>query len=370
MGDEPHRPYNRTALSKQLLTGEYDVDDLRLPSFTDLDVQWRLGTPAQALDPARRVLTLPGAEQLRYDGLVIATGVEARVLPGTPLHSDRVWMLRTLTDAYGIDRALARASHRVAVVGGGFIGCELAATARRRGLDATIIDVSPTLLTRALGSALGAVVGDVHREAGVTLHLGSAVQSWQPHGQGVRLHLADRETVDADLVVVGIGTVPLVRWLAGSGLDTTDGVLADATCHAVGADDVVVAGDIARWPNLLFDDVPRRVEHWINAIEMGQAAADNLLAGRERAVPFTPVPRFWSEQHDLKIQSVGMPTAAATMAITEGSVAKRSFVATFTDDRKRMLGAVAFNHARQLLRYTPLVGTAVSYEPDVQMLSA
>jgi hypothetical protein len=153
IGDEPHRPYNRTPLSKQRLTGDRHPD-LALVPHTDLDASWRLGTRALGLDIDRRELLLPGGEQLPFDGLVIVSGVEARHLPGTPLHSDRVWMLRTLADTRNIDTALARARH-VAVIGGGFIGCEIACTARTRALDVTVVDVSPTPLHRSLGSALG-----------------------------------------------------------------------------------------------------------------------------------------------------------------------------------------------------------------------
>lgn len=367
IGEERYRPYNRTPLSKQLLTGEYTVADLALPSFTDLDAVWRLGTRAVALDLRERVLTLPGAERMSYDGLVIATGVEARVLPGAPLFSDRVHLLRSLDDAHAIDQALGHASQRVVVVGGGFIGCELASTCRARGLDVTIVDVSPTLLTRALGTVLGAVAGDLHRDAGVRLHLGTGVRDWEPHSTGVRLNLEDGETIDADTVVVGIGTVPRVDWLAGSGLDCTDGVLTTATCHVIGADGapvdgVVAAGDVARWPNRLFDDEPRRVEHWINAIQMGQAAADNLLTGPTSGRPYTPVPRFWSEQHGVKIQSVGMPALGPHIRIVEGSHTKRHFVATHTrpvPDGELLVGLVSFDDPRRLMAYTPLIGSVV-----------
>ena len=362
VGEERHRPYNRTPLSKQLLTGEYALDDLALPTFTELDARWRLGCRALALDPARRVVRLGGAEDLCYDGLVIATGVDARVLPGAPLHSDRIHMLRTLEDAHHIDQAMGHATGRLLIVGGGFIGAELASTARARGLDATIIDVSPVLLSRGLGQVLGAAVGDLHRDHGVRLHLGVGVTGWETHDGGVRLTLADGEVLDGDAAVVGIGTVPRTEWLAGSGLDTSDGILASRTCHAVGAQDVVVAGDVARWPNLLFDGVPRRVEHWINAVEMGQHAADSLLAGPDRSEAFTPVPRFWSEQHGVKIQSVGSPHLGSDVRILEGTLASQRFVAGYlapTAGRERLMGVVAFDSPRELLSYAPLVGQNV-----------
>jgi len=190
----------------------------------------------------------------------------------------------------------------------------------------------------------------------------------------VRLLLEDGEVVDSDTVVVGIGTVPAVGWLAGSGLDITDGVLAGPSCHAVGAEDVVVAGDVARWPNLFFDAAPRRVEHWINAIEMGQAAADSLLTGQTNAKAFTPVPRFWSEQHGAKIQSVGMPGLGHELRIVEGTPGKGSFVAAFTQPTTtvaggvghRLMGVIGFDAARRLLEYAPLIGQDVTVEGTFQ----
>lgn len=377
VGDEVHRPYNRAPLSKQLLTGEYTVRDLALPAFTELDCTWRLGTAATGLDAAARKLTLSDGSVLGYDGLVLAPGVAARTLPGAPVHRERIHVLRTLEDAHGIDRALGHARDRVTIVGGGFIGCELASTARARGLDATIIDISPTLLTHGLGTTLGAVAADIHRGTGVRLHLGVGITRWEPHAAGVRLFLQDGEVVDSDTVVVGIGTTPAVAWLAGSGLDLTDGVLAGPTCHAVGAGDVVVAGDAARWPNLFFDAIPRRVEHWINAIEMGQAAADSLLAGRSDGKAFTPVPRFWSEQHGVKIQSVGMPGLGHELRIVEGAPGKGSFVAAFTQPTTttttaaggvghRLMGVIGFDAARRLLEYAPLIGQHVTVEGTFQ----
>jgi NADPH-dependent 2,4-dienoyl-CoA reductase/sulfur reductase-like enzyme len=357
VGDEPHRPYNRTPLSKGLLTGEVSRRDLplRTHSGAGLDAGWRLGTPILGLDLDQRHLVLPGGEHLGFDGLIIATGVEARHLPDAPVHLPHVRMLRTLADADEIDRALARADH-VAIVGGGFIGCEIAVTARARGLHATIVDLTPTLLARSLGPALGAIVGDIHRDAGVRLHLGVGVHGWTETPAGVALALDDGETITADAAVVGIGTYPRTDWLRGSGLDLTDGVLCTPTCHVRDADgttveSVVAAGDIARWPNTRFDSTPRRIEHWINAIEMGQAAAEALLAGPNAARPFTPIPRFWSHQHGVRIQSVGMPVLGTDMVILDGTPESRRFVAGFTRPAPKgpiLVGAVAFDSPRAL----------------------
>lgn len=311
---------------------------------------------------------------------MIATGVEARHLPGAPIHSPRVHMLRTLDDARGIDAALARGRH-LAVVGGGFIGGELASTARARGLEVTLIDLSPTLLAHSLGAALGAVIGEVHRDHGVRLHLGVGVTGWHHTRDQVTLELADGETVTADTVVVGVGTTPRVDWLRGAGLDLSDGVLCAATCHVLDAAgdplaDVVAAGDIARWPvtgpdlrpDVGAENAPRRVEHYINAVEMGRHAADALLDGPSRAEAFTPTPRFWSEQHGVRIQSAGTPLAHGTrMHIAEGTVAARRFLAAHTstdpDGQTVLRGAVALDAPRALLRYTSHIGHPIDVPP-------
>ena len=380
VGEEPHRPYNRTPLSKELLTGMATPADLALPAFTDLDATWQLGEPATSLDISTRRVTLADGRQLVYDGLVLAPGVRARHLPGAPLHTDHVHMLRTLDDAVAVERSLSRTSDRVAVVGGGFIGCELASTARARGLDVTIVDLSETLLHHGLGAALGEASASLHRDHGVRLHLGVSVQTWEPREKGIRLHLSDGELIDAEMVVVGVGTDPAQGWLAGSGLAAvTDGIQASQTCHALDTDGrpvdgIVVAGDAACWPNWRFDGIPRRVEHWINAIEMGQCAADNLLAGPDNAVPYTPTPRFWSHQHDTKIQSAGMPALGDTMNVIAGSVASRRFLAAYTRrgtdvtgaagasraGRDVLMGLIAFDHARELLEASPLIGRPVA----------
>ncbi|MFF0133423.1 NAD(P)/FAD-dependent oxidoreductase [Streptomyces mirabilis] len=371
IGEEPHRPYNRTPLSKQLLTGDRQPPDLALTTYTELDAAWRLGTRALGLDTERRELLLPGGERLPFDGLVIASGVEPRHLPGAPLHSDRVWMLRTLADARAVDRAFAGARH-VAVIGGGFIGCEIACTARTRALDVTLIDASPTLLHRALGPALGAVVGDLHRDNGVRLHLGVGVRGWEEDKHGVTVLLDDGEQVRADAAVVGVGTMPRTDWLWHTGLDLTDGVLCAPTTHVLdpdghALDGIVAAGDIARWPNHRFDDIPRRVEHWINAIEMGRHAAEALLAGPENSAPFTPVPRFWSHQHGVRIQSVGMPALGTDLTILDGDPARRRTVAGYTrpgpDGTPLLVGAVALDSPRTLLAHRHRIGHPLTAVP-------
>ena len=307
IGQERTPPYHRPALSKQLLNGTMRPNDLMLPAYQDVGAKWRLNTPVQYLLPHSRVVHLPGGEEIKYDGLIIASGVEARRQNGVPYHDPRVLVMRTLPDALDLERAISSSRGPVAVIGGGFTGCEIAASLRHMDREVTLIGRSPNLLGNVLGPALGEWLTGLHGDHGVDLALGTSVKQWHPRPEGIGLQLADGTTMLASCVVLATGTVPSTSWLRGSGLPLDDGVVCEPTCHVVGAEDVVAAGDVAQWPNVRFDDVPRRIEHWLNAIEMGRAAAENLLAGRAASDPFTPMPRFWTEQYGVRIQAAGVP---------------------------------------------------------------
>jgi 3-phenylpropionate/trans-cinnamate dioxygenase ferredoxin reductase component len=254
------------------------------------------------------------------------------------------------------------------VVGAGFIGAEVAATCRTQGCEVTILEALPVPLGRALGDEMGAVMGDLHRDHGVDLRLGVGVAGFEggsggrDAGGGVgrveRVRLADGTVVDADLVVVGIGVTPNTGWLEGSGLALDDGVVCDATTLA--APGVVAAGDVARWPSHRFDEL-MRVEHWDNAITMGAHAARRLLAGgdgtgfgHDRLEPYDPVPWFWSDQYDRKIQLAGRSSAADEVRVVDGSTAERRFVALYRRGH-RLVGALAMNRPRLLMAYRDLV---------------
>jgi NADPH-dependent 2,4-dienoyl-CoA reductase/sulfur reductase-like enzyme len=318
IGAEVLPPYHRPALSKQLLTGAMRPNDLMLPAYQQINAKWRLGTTASWLVPSRRVVHLPGGEEIGYDGLIIATGVEAKRPNNVPYYDNRIMMMRTLPDALNLERAIGSSRGPVAVVGGGFTGCEIAASLRHMGREVTIIGRSKTLLGNVLGPKLGDWLTNLHREHGVDLALGTSVKQWAPGSDGIGLYLSDGTSLLASCVVIAAGTEPSTGWLRGSGLPLDNGVVCEATCHVVGAEDVVAAGDVAQWPNIRFDSVPRRIEHWLNAVEMGRAAAESLLAGRSAAAPFTPMPRFWTEQYGIRIQAGGVPKLG-TETITLGT---------------------------------------------------
>ncbi|GAA4989916.1 hypothetical protein GCM10025734_16480 [Kitasatospora paranensis] len=372
VGEERHRPYSRPPLSKQYLAGSLGAEDLPFRADASLDAHWQLDTRVVGLDVAGRSLELRGGERLPFDGLVIATGVDARRLPEAPVFSERVRTIRTLEDAAVVQRAMHTArAHHVVILGGGFVGCELACTAREHGMDVTLVVHSAPLLRRVLGTRIGTVVGDIQRRAGVDVRLSTRITEWRDTGDGLRLRLDDGDVIDSDFVVLGLGGVPRTEWLRGSGLDVSDGVLTDETCHAVdlggtAVPHIVAAGDVARWPNPRFDTVPRRIEHLIHAVEMGQHAADSLLRGPARSARFTPVPRFWSEQHGTRIQAVGIPALGEEVEIVEGSLRSERFVARYTRPTRhgpQTVAAVAFDMPLELLAHRDLVGHTTRPQP-------
>ncbi|WP_377269622.1 FAD-dependent oxidoreductase [Peterkaempfera sp. SMS 1(5)a] len=365
VGEEPRLPYSRPPLSKQFLSGALGADQLEFRADEALEAHWLLDTGMIGLDLGRRAVELRGGERLPFDGLVIATGVDAKRLPEAPVFSDRVRTIRTLEDAVSVQRAMHTArAHHVVILGGGFVGCELACTAREHGMDVTLVVHSAPLLRRVLGSELGEVVGGIQQRAGVDVRLSTQITDWVETGNGLRLRLDDGDILETDFVVLGLGSVPRTEWLRNSGIEVSDGVLCDPTCHVVDLSGrpvpgIVAAGDVARWPNPRFDATPRRIEHLIHAVEMGQHAADSLLRGPGKAGRFTPVPRFWSEQHGTRIQAAGIPALGERVEVVEGSLRSERFVALYTRDTPhgpQTVAAVAFDMPLELLAYRDLIG--------------
>ena len=359
IGDEPHAPYDRPPLSKQYLAGSWNEERLALTKpekLAEFELDFRLGVRATAFDLASRRLTLDGADDIEVDGLLIATGARCRTLPGTD-NLDGVFVLRGLDDATALRAALDAGPSRVVVVGAGFIGAEVAATARQREIEVSLIEALPQPLGRVLGDEMGAVCADVHREHGVDLRTGVGVEAIEGDGCVERVRLSDGSIIEADVVVVGIGVIPNTEWLEGSGLTLDNGVVCDATCLA--APGVTAAGDVARWPNQRFDEV-MRVEHWDNAVEQGGHAARRLLQSDDEAEPFTPVPWFWSDQYDRKIQLAGRIRPDDDMSIVTGSVEERRFAALYGRAGK-LVGVLGFNRPRHVMQYKTLIQEGASY---------
>ncbi|MDH6128107.1 FAD-dependent oxidoreductase [Kitasatospora sp. GP82] len=350
IGDEPHLPYDRPPLSKQVLAGIWPPTRTALRSpddHTRLDADLLLGRRATALHPSRRIIEVDYGEHIEYDALIIATGVTPRHLPqGHDLTG--VHVLRTLDDAHRLRTHLLQRP-RLAVVGAGFTGAEVAATACGLGLDVTLICRGPAPLAERLGGDIAHLVGQLHTDHGVRLRTGVGATSLvASHGRVAGLTLTDGTLVEADAVVVAIGSTPATDWLRTSGLDITDGVACDAYCQA--APGIYAAGDVARWhhPQL---DAPIRLEHRTNATDQAITAARNLLGAHE---PYAPVPYFWTDQYDTKIQAHGICTPGAQITVVHGDPAQRSFVALYSHDG-RVTGALGWNSPRELRPYRELV---------------
>ena len=358
IGAESRLPYDRPPLSKQVLAGDWEPERAALTDSEELasdEIEARLGLRATALDLDARELTLHTGETVAFDGLVIATGARCRTMPGTE-RLGGVHVLRSLDDCLALRGDLEAVPQRVVVVGAGFIGAEVAATARGRGLEVTVVEALPTPLSRVLGDEMGRVCAEVHRDHGVDLRTGVGVDRIEGDRRVERVALTDGSIIDADVVVVGIGVVPNTEWLDGSGLQVGDGVLCDASCLA--AERVTAAGDVARWPNQLFGET-MRVEHWDNAAAQGAHAARRLL--NPETGPFTPVPWFWSDQYDRKIQLAGRVRPDDEVRVVNGSLEERRFAAVY-GRAGRIVGVLGFNRPRHVMRYRALIEQGASFD--------
>ncbi|HEX5403922.1 MAG TPA: FAD-dependent oxidoreductase [Pseudonocardiaceae bacterium] len=308
VGDEQHMPYNRPPLSKEALSGKLDPARLpfRVPKIAN-DVRWLLGNAVTAADLTARTVTLTDGSTLDWSGLVIASGLRTRTLP-LPGPTVGRHLMRTVDDMAAL-RELLLPGARLVIVGAGFVGCEVAATARTIGADVAVVAPEAVPVERPLRAAIGDVLRQRHEAAGVRFHLGTVPVEYVGTDRIEGVLLRDGTTLPADVVVEAVGCAPNTEWLADNDLDLTDGVLCDNQLRVAGRQDVVVCGDVARFPNLLVDDVPRRVEHWTMANDTGRKAGAVLgrhLAGEPAEdTPFAPVPSFWSDQYELRLQSFG-----------------------------------------------------------------
>ncbi|MCB5168269.1 FAD-dependent oxidoreductase [Streptomyces bambusae] len=357
IGDEPHLPYERPPLSKQVLTGVQAPgattirDAALLADRPGLDL--RLGVRAAALDVARRRLTLASGEVLDCAAVVIATGVVPRRLPGADRLSG-VHVLRTTDDAAALRKDLVTGGD-VVVVGGGVLGTEVAAAARSLGLRTTVVTLDGQLLAPVLGPEVGRLLADEHRRHGVRVRAGQAVTGLLgAHGQVTAVRLADGSVIPADIVVVAAGALPATDWLAGSGLDLDDGVGCDSYC--VAAPSVYAAGDVARWWHPRYER-PLRVEHRMNASEQGMVVARNLMASLTASGPgrqtYEPVPYFWSDQFGWRIQGYGVTTGSTRTELVRavpGSGDRAPSVVALYGDAERVLGAVGIGLRPPALR--------------------
>jgi NADPH-dependent 2,4-dienoyl-CoA reductase/sulfur reductase-like enzyme len=358
LGAEPEPPYDRPPLSKQFLVDDWDEQKLALArdGIEKVEADWRLGQRAMQLDPDRLCVGLEGGTKVEGDAVVVATGARARRLPfGHELAG--VLELRTLEDARRLRTALA-SQPRVVIVGAGFIGMELAASCRRKGLEVAVVEPLTAPLVRGLGPVLGERVAEKHRAEGVVFHLGQGVEGFESDDQGrlKAVRLSGGERLEADLVVVGIGAVPATEWLEGSGVELQNGVLCDATGETT-REGVYALGDCARWENPRYPERPR-FEHWTSAVEQAEVVAERIVHGK--AEPFAPIPYVWTDQFDLRIAIAGEIREGDELHVGQGSLEDDRFLALFGREG-RLVAAVGFKRPRPLLACRRLLAEGISF---------
>lgn len=365
IGDEPHLPYDRPPLSKEFLAPEVVPE----PSphwtegqFADFEVDLCLGRRASALDTAERRVAV-GDDSLDFDALVIATGASARSLPGSE-GLRGVLALRTLDDARAV-RAALDGGARTLVVGGGFIGSEVAAAARRRGLPVTLVESLPTPLVHAVGAEVGSAVARLHEENGVDVRCGITVTGVTGSDRVEQVDLSDGTVLDVDLVVVGIGAIPGTDWLRSSGLDVENGIACDETLN-VGVPGVYAAGDVARWRSGRFGR-SLRVEHWTSAAEQGALAARNALDPAS-AAHYDEVPYFWSDCYDRKMQFAGVADGIDEVHVAAGDLESARFTALYRKE-DRIVGAFTMNNPGHSAKCQRLIGQQASWQDALDLLA-
>ncbi len=362
VGAEHHRPYDRPPLSKQVLTGRIEPDQVELHIEAGFEADWMLGVTASGLDLGRRRVKLSGGDDLPFDRLVIATGAHPRLLPiaqaGPGVH-----YLRTIDDATALRADLAEAP-RVVVIGAGFIGLEVAASAHQRGSEVSVLEALPVPLERAIGAEMGEALARWHRVHGIDVRVGVGVEAIVGSGRPEGVRLTDGTVVPADVVVVGVGVAPTTTWLEGSGVDLDNGVVCDESLRVLSGGrpipGVVAAGDVACWTHPGYRKRVR-VEHWTNAAEQAEAAAHTLIEG-DAAPPYGPTPYFWSDQHGVKLQFVGQTNPGDEVVLTEGSFDDNRFVAAYGRNG-RLVAALGMRRPARIMALQKHIDEGVPFPP-------
>lgn len=356
VGAEPHFPYTRPPLSKGVLAGEETPESADLGGAA-LDVTWRLGVRATGLDRDAGEVLLEGGQRLRYRRLLVATGSRPRPWPGRGADLDGVLTLRSLDDALEL-RARLTTCGRVVAIGAGFIGCEVAATARGLGLEVAMVDVAPQPMP-AFGAEVGAWVARQHRRYGVEVHLGVGVEAIEGTDRVESVRLQDGTRLETEVAVVALGAVPDTAWLEGSRIALEPGILCDATLTSVSDPDILAAGDACTWPHPLNDGDPMRVEHWTNAVEQGRLAGRNLLREPEEREPYVAVPSMWSDQYGIRIQVAGLPAPDKPARILEADPEGDRLIAAWSRGGK-ISAAAAIAAPRRMVWYRQQIALGTS----------
>jgi 3-phenylpropionate/trans-cinnamate dioxygenase ferredoxin reductase component len=350
LGDEGCSPYDRPPLSKSYLEGKRTSGQLSLspqdPDLEALGVDFRAFSAVDRLNVSEQTVSLRNGSTIAFDGLVIASGARARTLLAANPLDERIHCLRTLADADRLRPALVPDA-RIVVIGAGFIGAEVASTARSLGAQVTVVEALPVPLSRQLGEAMGAAVAAFHQASGTRLICGATVNTINASG----VLLSDGQQLDADVNVVGVGVQPNIEWLADSGLTLTNGVLCNESLQTMvdgrPSSTMVAVGDIACWTNPRYAyEGPVRVEHWTNAVESAEHAAATLLGDPQ---PFAPVPYFWSDQYAKKIQFLGRTAQFDEVRVVAGDVQDK-FLALYRRN-DQLVAALGVSHVKALMGY-------------------
>ncbi|MEA2385404.1 MAG: 3-phenylpropionate/trans-cinnamate dioxygenase ferredoxin reductase component [Solirubrobacteraceae bacterium] len=364
LGAEPHRPYERPPLSKDYLRGEGGPAWLQDDEgwYEQHDVELRKSTVVQSIDAGARAVVLSGGERIGFDRLLFATGAEPRRLPVEGADLDGVHLLRTIEDSDAI-RATFDTGGRLVVIGGGWIGCEVAASARQKGMDVTLVEPLELPLLRVLGPELGAFYRDVHVEHGVEFLSGGGCDAIEGSGRAERVRTSDGRTIECTAVVVGIGVTPRSELLQDVAR-VDNGVLVDERLQS-SVDGIFAAGDVANAQHPLFGRV--RVEHWANALEQGPTAARAMLG---RDVSYDKVPYFFSDQYDVGMEYAGLHDPGSDELVLRGDMASREFVAFWLRDERLVAGMNVnvwdvSDPIQELIRSGATVDRARLADPDV-----
>ena len=368
VGEEPHLPYQRPPLSKEYLAGEQGLERVHLRPqrfYADHDIEVRSGVRVSAIDRARNAVICDDDTMLPYDRLLLATGSRPRRLDVSGCDLDGVCLLRTIADADSI-RDKLKPGAKLVIVGGGYIGLEVASVAVRHGMDVTVLEMEERILARVTTPAMSEFYHRLHTGKGVTIRTNARAAAFAGNGRLAEVRCADGTSVPADLAVVGVGIVPNVELAEEAGLACDNGIVVDERTGT--ADErIYAAGDCTNHPNPLLGR-RLRLESVPNAMEQSRVAAANL-AGGERT--YASVPWFWSDQYDLKLQMVGFSTDAEH-EVVRGDPDEETF-ATFHFRGDTLIAADAVNRPREFMVARQLVGRTVDAsrlaDPDTDLKS-
>ena len=367
VGDESHQPYNRPPLSKEALNSGLSHEDLKFRQRDSVaDVSWVLGSAAVKLDLAEHKVILADGTSCSFDALVVSTGIRPRLLP-IPGPTQGLFTLRTLNDAQSLQAAIGPGVN-VVILGSGFIGCELAATATTLGANVHVVSLDIEPMVIPMGVDLGAAMRKRHETKGVTFHLGHTVEKFNGDHRIESVTLDSGEVITASVVIEAVGSVPNTQWLHDNGLHLDDGVLVDSNMRALGAQIPIYAvGDISNHPNKFYGDRTRRIEHWNMPTETGKRAGAALaaeLAGRDLpADEFFALPAFWSDQYEFQLQSYGLPGAGTSHRVASGALDGACIIEYF-DEAGALCGVIGIDTVKELMPYRTQFMAAKAWEPN------